>query len=80
MDIMRFKEAIGMNMEKILNKIADIVDDMSIGAVVDDGSCRDFMRGYLMSCVDNGEISRREMTMVLKFYDRLMDGKMFIAK
>lgn len=69
-----------MNMEKILNKIADIVDDMSIGAVVEDESCRDFMRGYLMSCVDNEEITRREMTMILKFYDRLMDGKMFIAK
>lgn len=65
---------------KALNKIADIIDDMSIGAVCLDESCRDFLRGYLFALKENEEITRYEFLMLMKFYDRLVADKKFIAE
>lgn len=67
------------NMKRILNKLADIVDYMSAGAMMKSDTSRDFMRGYLTACVENAEITDEEMLTVLHFYDRLKDGKMFMA-
>lgn len=68
----------GMN--KALNKIADIIDDISIGAVCLDESCRDFLRGYLFALKESGEITQREYLYLIRFYDRLIDHKKFIAE
>ena len=65
-------------MEKALNKIADIVSDMSLGLsfAVDN---REFLRGYLFALKENKEITRYEFLMLMKFYDRLVADKRFIA-
>lgn len=68
----------GMN--KALNKIADIIDDVSIGAVCLDESCRDFLRGYLTALKESNEITDRDYMYIMKFYDRLTDHKKFIAE
>ena len=44
-------------MEKALNKILDIVNDMSLGLAFADDS-RDFLRGYLFALKENEEITR----------------------
>lgn len=66
-------------MEKALNKILDIVSDMSMGLSF---ACdnRDFLRGYLFALKENKEITRKEYVMLIKFYDRLVADKRFIAK
>lgn len=68
----------GMN--KALNKIADIIDDMSMGMLSDDMTCRDFLRGYLTALKENNEIAQRDYIHIMKFYDRLIDHKKFIAE
>lgn len=66
-------------MEKALNKILDIVSDMSMGlSFVEDN--RDFLRGYLFALKENEEITRAEYIMLIKFYDRLVADKKFIAE
>lgn len=65
-------------MEKVLNKIADIIDDMSRGIFLNDE--RDFLRGYIFALIELGEIDNNEALMLLKFYDRLVDDKNFIVK
>lgn len=66
-------------MEKALNKILDIVSDMSMGVSFADDS-RDFLRGYLFALKENEEITRNEYVMLMKFYDRLVADKRFIAE
>lgn len=66
-------------MEKALNKILDIVSDMSMGLVFAEDS-RDFLRGYLFALKENEEITRKEYVMLMKFYDRLVADKKFIAE
>lgn len=66
-------------MEKVLNKIADIIDDMSIG-VLDNMNDKDFLRGYIRALVDVGELKQTDATMLYRFYDRLISDKVFIAK
>lgn len=66
-------------MEKALNKILDIVSDMSLGLAFADDS-RDFLRGYLFALKENEEITRNEYVMLMKFYDRLVADKRFIAE
>lgn len=65
-------------MEKALNKIADIISDMSQGIIDDD--IAGFFRGYLFALNENGEITTSERLMLISFYDRLVANKMFIAK
>ena len=66
-------------MEKALSKILDIVSDMSMGLSV---ACdnRDFLRGYLFALKENEEITRKEYVMLMKFYDRLVADKRFVAE
>lgn len=66
-------------MEKALNKILDIVSDMSLGLsfAVDN---REFLRGYLFALKENEEITRYEFLMLIKFYDKLVADKRFVAE
>lgn len=66
-------------MEKALNKILDIVNDISMGLAFADDS-RDFLRGYLFALKENEEITRKEYVMFIKFYDRLVENKRFVAE
>ncbi len=66
-------------MEKALNKILDIVSDISMGLSFADDS-RDFLRGYLFALKENEEITRKEYVMLMKFYDRLVADKRFVAE
>lgn len=65
-------------MERALNKILDIISDMSMGIIDDDTA--GFYRGYLFALNENGEITASERLMLISFYDRLVANKMFIAK
>lgn len=64
---------------KVLNKIADIFDDMSLGIMgsVDD---RDFLRGYMTALMESNEITNKDRVYLMKFYERLMDDKIVIRK
>ena len=66
-------------MERALNKILEIISDMSQG-VIDDDDMAGFFRGYLFALSENGEITTSEHLMLISFYDRLVANKMFIAK
>ena len=66
-------------MERALNKIADIISDMSQG-IVDDNDIAGFFRGYLFALNENGEITTSERFMLISFYDRLVADKKFIAE
>lgn len=65
-------------MERALNKIAEIVFDMSQGIIDDDMA--DFYRGYLVALQENREITTGERLMLMSFYDKLVADKEFIAK
>ena len=65
-------------MNRALNKILEIISDMSQG-VVDDGMA-DFYRGYLVALQENREITTGERLMLMSFYDRLVADKKFIAE
>ena len=66
-------------MEKALNKILDIVSDMSMGLSFAEDN-RDFLRGYLFALKENEEITRKEYVMLMKFYDKLVVDKRFVAE
>ena len=66
-------------MERALNKIADIISDVSRG-VVDDDTAGKFLRGYLFALSENKEITTSERLMLISFYNRLVADKEFIAK
>lgn len=66
-------------MEKALNKILDIVSDMSMGLSFAEDN-RDFLRGYLFALKENEEITRKEYIMLMKFYDSLVADKRFVAE
>lgn len=66
-------------MERALNKILDIVSDISLGLSYADDS-RDFLRGYLFALQENKEITRYEFLMLMKFYDKLVADKKFVAE
>ena len=66
-------------MERALNKILDIISDMSWG-IIDDNDIAGFFRGYLFALNENGEITTSERLMLISFYDRLVADKEFIAK
>lgn len=68
----------GMN--KALNKIADIIDDMSVGILSEDVTCGDFLRGYLTALKESNEITQNDYMCILKFYGRLIHNKKFIAE
>ena len=66
-------------MERALNKIADIISDVSWG-VIDDDTAGKFIRGYLVALQENKEITTGERLMLISFYNRLVADKEFIAK
>lgn len=65
-------------MERALNKILELLSDMSQG-VIDDGMAG-FFRGYLFALNENREITTGERLMLMSFYDRLVADKKFIAE
>ena len=65
-------------MERALNKILDIISDMSVGIIDDD--IAGFYRGYLFALTENREITGSERLMLISFFDRLVANKRFIAK
>lgn len=65
-------------MERALNKILDIISDMSMGIIDDDTA--GFFRGYLFALKENGEITGSEHLMLISFYNRLVADKKFIAE
>ncbi len=65
-------------MERALNKILNIIFDMSQGIIDDD--IAGFYRGYLFALNENGEITASERFMLISFFDKLVANKMFIAK
>ena len=65
-------------MERALNKILEIIFDMSQGIIDDDMA--DFYRGYLVALQENREITTSECLMLISFFDRLVADKEFIAK
>ena len=65
-------------MERALNKILDIISDMSCGNIDDDAI--EFLRGYLVALMDNKEITRDEFLMLMRFYCNLIRDKVFIAE
>ena len=66
-------------MERALNKILEIISDMSQGIFVD-SDMAGFFRGYLFALKENGEITGSQRLMLISFYDRLVANKEFIAK
>ena len=67
-------------MEKALNKIAEIISDMSWGIVDDNDDVMSFLRGYLIALMENKEITRDEYIALLRFFNNLIKDKKFIAK
>ena len=65
-------------MERALNKILEIISDMSQGIIDDD--MVDFYRGYLVALNENGEITASERVMLISFFNELVANKKFIAK
>lgn len=66
-------------MERALNKILEIVSDVSWG-VIDDDTAGKFIKGYLFALNENKEITASERLMLISFFDRLVADKEFIAK
>lgn len=66
-------------MEKALDKILDIVSEISMGWFPVNDS-RNFLRGYLFALKENEEITRKEYVMLMKFYDKLVADKRFIVE
>lgn len=66
-------------MEKALSKILDIISDMSLGLSLAEDN-RNFLRGYLFALKENEEITRKEYIILMKFYDRLVADKRFVAE
>ena len=64
---------------KVLNKIADIFDDMSLGIMGDiDGV--DFLRGYLTALKESSEITNSDRIYLMKFYKRLIEDKIVLRR
>ena len=66
-------------MERALNKIADIISDMS-WRIDNNDDAMAFLRGYLIALMENKEITRDEYIMLLRFFNNLIKDKKFIAK
>ena len=65
-------------MERALNKILELIFDISQGIIDDDMA--DFLEGYLCALNENKEITTSERLMLISFYNRLVADKEFIAK
>ena len=65
-------------MERALNKILEIIFDISQGIIDDDMA--GFLKGYLFALNENGEITASERVMLISFFNKLVANKKFIAK
>ena len=66
-------------MERALNKIADIISDMSWRIDSNDDAMA-FLRGYLIALMEDKEITRDEYIILLRFFNNLIKDKKIIAK
>ena len=66
-------------MERALNKILEMISDVSWG-VIDDDTAGKLLRGYLFALNENKEITTSERLMLISFFDRLVANKKFIAE
>lgn len=66
-------------MERALNKIADIISDMSWRIDSNDDAMA-FLRGYLIALMENKEITRDEYIILLRFFNNLIKDKRIVAK
>ena len=66
-------------MERALNKILEMISDVSQG-IIDDDTAGKFLRGYLVALQENREITTGERLMLISFYNRLVADKEFIAE
>ncbi|MFW5669768.1 MAG: hypothetical protein ACOCM4_11070 [Acetivibrio ethanolgignens] len=66
-------------MERALNKIADIISDMSWRIDSNDEAMA-FLRGYLIALMEDKEITRDEYITLLRFFNNLIKDKKIIAK
>ena len=62
---------------KVLNKIADIFDSMSLG-IMDNVDDSDFLRGYMTALMESNEITDVDRIYLMQFYKRLMDDKIVV--
>ena len=67
-------------MERALNKILEIISDMSQGIVDDNDDDMAFLRGYLIALMENKEITRDEYIILLRFFNNLIKDKRIVAK
>lgn len=67
-------------MERALNKILDIISDMSQGIIDDNDDDMAFLRGYLIALMENKEITRDEYIILLRFFNNLIKDKRIVAK
>ena len=67
-------------MEKVLNKIVDIISDICDGILLDEFNYEDFLYGYIRALVDTEQITQSEATMLKTFFHRLVDDKIFLWK
>lgn len=67
-------------MERALNKILDIISDMSQGIIDDNNDDMAFLRGYLIALMENKEITRDEYIILLRFFNNLIKDKRIVAK
>ena len=67
-------------MERALNKILDIISDMSQGIIDDNDDDMAFLRGYLIALMENKEITRDEYIILLRFFNNLIKDKRIFAK
>ena len=67
-------------MERALNKILEIISDMSWGVVDDNDDDMAFLRGYLIALMENKEITRDEYIILLRFFNNLIKDKRIVAK
>ena len=67
-------------MERSLNKILDIISDMSQGIIDDNDDDMAFLRGYLIALMENKEITRDEYIILLRFFNNLIKDKRIVAK
>ena len=67
-------------MERALNKILDIISDMSQGIIDDNDDDMALLRGYLIALMENKEITRDEYIILLRFFNNLIKDKRIVAK
>ena len=66
-------------MERALNKILEIISDMS-WRIDSNDDAMSFLRGYLIALMEDKEITRDEYITLSRFFNNLIKDKKFVAK